>query len=414
MVALVALALVIWPAQAMATWGSPQTIFGSHEATGDPFIGTDTAGETFVAVGPEPGFRGQLSGVWVSMRPPGASSTFGPPIPIAPAGGNWLQFEVAADGDAVAAWDHGGFIEVSERRAGGPFSAPRPLGRGNRPELSVGPDGTAIIGWTRHRRIHIALRSPGGEFSHAFLLRRRAALHGVGAGRGGVVAAAWRKLGRRPGDLTVNRWLIGQRPGRAHRIRGTAEGGTEAFELTSDGVAIAINHFNPRPGPPYLTASIQRTNGRFPKPRKISSFSLFNEVAALAIGAQGGAILIWHTLRSKGAIKAALLAPGARRFARRRRISGKGPAQVLTVAMAPGGGAIAAWEALSGGTFLNSAVYSPETGWSLPERLPAVLGPVIARFAVTMQDNGSALAAWREFGSAGTLGGGLFTAVRPP
>jgi hypothetical protein len=419
---LAALGLAVWPAQAGATWGAPQTIVDPLIATSDPFLGADSAGEAFLAVGPDPAFSPSLSGVWISTRPPGSSSTFGAPVQISPTGGSGFQFGVAANGYAVAAWIDAGVVQVSERMPGGSFGAAKNLGAapsarlGFQPELNVAPDGTAIVGWTRHRRVRVAVRPPGGEFSGSFVLRRRAYLGGVGAGRNGVVAAAYAETRRRHGDLQVKRWIIGERPGKAHRVRGTAQGFTEGFDLTAEGRAIAITGVDPRPGRPYLAASIERSNGSFPKAKRISAYAYYNEAAAMAVGDQGGAMLLWRRTVHKPGIAAAVLVPGARRFGRPLRVSGTQPDQsLLKVDMGGDGRAIAAWEsAFHGTTVLNSAFFSAASGWSPTEAIPANPGPVDARIGVAMQDDGTAFAAWREFGEKGLLGGGLFVAAHSP
>jgi hypothetical protein len=275
---------------------------------------------------------------------------------------------VNASGDAVAGWCQrdaaGGWtIEVATRRAGARFERAQAVAAATPdrvcPTVAIGAGGQAVAVWASGGTVQAATGRAGRAFGPA---QQLAAVPGTQV----VPAVAMNKTGE-----TIATWLVGSgltTDGEgdwhiftAHRpARGAFEAAQEVPESayygwTYDPVRIAIAddgasvlaYARITEGPSTVYAAARPAGGQFGPARALTTPSVQAQSPALAVGANGTAVLAWVEYRGQleNARVVASVRPHRGDFGPAVNVSGRPRAVARpSVAVSPKGAALVAWD----------------------------------------------------------------------
>jgi len=297
-------------------WQPPVTI--SAAAAHDVSVAMDPEGGAIAAWQRQP--VGGTERIEVADRRPGGAWTA--PTVVSAAGTRARQPVAGLDGrgDAIVVWrrDTTGdraVIEVTERAAGGGWTAPRVLSgpdvRARRPRLAVAPDGAAVVVWEERvagvARIGAASRLPDGTWSPpARVAGSVAESHepDVAIGADGHATAVW--IGDdgdgagvfaadSPGDGSWARPQLlahGEAPPREVPRPGRADTGADVAALPDGRTVAAWTLYDAGAD---VVATATGSGGTWTPARRISHGSVAGGVQVAAL-AGGGAALAWEEL----------------------------------------------------------------------------------------------------------------------
>ncbi|HEY3186641.1 MAG TPA: hypothetical protein VGJ70_04155 [Solirubrobacteraceae bacterium] len=274
----------------------------------------------------------------------------------------------AADG-AFVAWRHddgsgGGPLRVAYRPAGGGFGAAQDLGSASGdPALAAGAGGVAVLAWARPMpasgalEIVAAVRQPGGAWGTPETVAGPFAevsdLH-VGLDRAGGVLVAWRepsaiRAATRPaGGGAWTKQTVAQ-PSRATRGLDLAAGDAGAVLTWAEARGDQTG---------AVEVAVRQGAGSFGAPQELPSTALFDDAPRAAVDDAGNAAVVWPEgfVRDDGwaGVQGPIVGVTGRvgqGFGAVKIVSGAHTGQDPTVAVAPSGEALVAWQDWMGSVF---------------------------------------------------------------
>jgi Bacterial Ig-like domain len=221
----------------------------------------------------------------------------------------------------------------------------------------------------------------------------------------GAAVALWQQREGTLLNLWSNRFVPGVGWGTAERVRLLEAGLTEPqVALGADGSTIALWLQAPE-GRPDVFASIRAVDGTWSVPEAVESENQGPASAPmLAVDAAGNALVVW--LQSDGStshVWANRYVPGTGWGSSRRLDSQAGGATRPSLAVRPGGEALAVWsQQETSGSHVWVSRYVPGTGWDVASRVSVSDTGGSTLPSVAIDPSGNALAVWVQQHTEGT------------
>jgi hypothetical protein len=356
--------------------------------------------------------------------------TFGAPVTLSATDSNsfYPQVAVAANGDAVAVWEHfvgnGLVIEAATRPAGGAWSAPAVLSATTAfdADVAVSPAGDAVAVWTRltasgDEIAEAATRPVGGTWSAPTPLST-APGHvdrpHVGVSVNGSAVAVWTH--RFAGTETVEASTRSGAGGAWSSPKALSGHGVDTFGATvgvaGNGDAAAI--WSRWTGEDWVIEAATRPAGqaRWSPPATLSGLLGAAALPHVALTPRGDAVAIWdrQTAGNGFVVESATRAAGHTWSAATVLSDPGGRSRLPQVGVSAGGEAVAIWQRLNADGYGIEAASRPagRQRWSAPVPLTSVPGTTDVRLAVSA--HGDAVAIWERGGPAGFV---IQEAARP-
>jgi len=368
MLACVALTLLaVAPASAAPAWLAPVNLSEAGETTARPQVAVDAQGDA-VAVWEHS--NGIDYVVQASVRPAGGS--WQTPVDLSESVPSQLNPRVAVDpgGEAIAVWrltSGGARVQASVRPAGGSWQTPVDLSEAGKeaggPDVALNPQGEAIVTWTG---------SHGGN---------------------SIVQASARPAG--------GSW---QTPVELSKVKAGENAGSASVALDSKGDAVAVWERSNESA--YVVQASERpAGGSWQTPLDLSGPAAEPTDEQVAIDSQGDAVAVWQFWNGEPHGVQASEMPAGGSWQTPLDISESGMLSLHpSVAVDPGGDAIATWEVDEGaGHFVAQASSMPAGGsWQTPVQLSEA-GESAGRASIAFDPHGDAVAVWSASNGAGSI-----------
>lgn len=357
----------------------------------NPAVAMDSAGETVAIWERQSGISRELQ---LSTRAPGAN--FSAPVELSPAS-NEPVVAMTPGGETIAAWRHfdlstgNNVIQLARRAPGGSFSAPANVSVSEtnaRPQglrVAVNATGDAAVVWKQKDPaspvdpnqffIEAAVCPAGGSCSVPAIVSSTPLVLGdaasgpaVSIDGGGNAFVVW---GYFDGTDHLVQAATGSPAGVFSPPLQLSPGGAEASEpeIAADVAGDATAVWTQSDGTNFIIQnSTLPVGGSFSAPEPLSEPGVDASSPLIAAIPSGAAMVVWTATAGTGtAIEAVARAPGAL-FSPPETISTAGESAIFpTLAMNPGGSALAAWSGLSGGEdIVRAAIRSGEGKFSAP------------------------------------------------
>ena len=158
------------PAGAASTWLAPVNLSGAGQDVLGPQVDVDAQGNAVTVWARSNGSRMIAQG---AVRPAGGAWQAAVDLSAGGTDGFHQQIAVDAQGNAIAVWNRGVYVQVAERPVGGAWRTPLNLslvgGSATTPQVSVDPRGNAMAVWSRGNGaddiIQAASRPAGGSWT---------------------------------------------------------------------------------------------------------------------------------------------------------------------------------------------------------------------------------------------------------
>ena len=318
---------------------------------------------------------------------------------------------VNAAGDAFAIWRRSDgatlLVQVSSRKAGGKWTAPKTLSAPGREadyvQIAAGPGGRVIAIWTRETAtaavIQASVRSNGhwGSVQDLSADGVYASQPQVAFDRWGNATAIW----VRGGTIQASVRPRGGSWGSAQDISvpGVAAGGTQ-LAISRQGTAFAV-WYRATLGPFTETVQTNRRprGGAWSGPQDLSQLGVLAVAPQIGIDRAGNAIAVWsNQTASPNGVQAAVRPHGSGVWGSPKTISKPGQsAGGPALAVGRTGGAVAVWTVVNGPLvrFVQAAVRPAGKQWKTPKNLTPTGGNAYSP-EVGIDAAGNAVAVWHK------------------